>query len=113
MNRKTSGQYNREMMDFIEQNPTSFHVIAGQQKQLEEAGYTPMIYTSHEIADLRYDWDTLSAYRLWYPWYMSKGDRVTNGRFYPHMVIWQFSKRCEVDGVGKKVDGNLWFRPKY
>ena len=82
-------------------------------QRVEEAGYTPMIYTSHEIADLRYDWDTLSAYRLWYPWYMSKGDRVTNGRFYPHMVIWQFSKRCEVDGVGKKVDGNLWFRPKY
>ncbi len=42
MNRKTSGQYNREMMDFIEQNPTSFHVIAGQQKQLEEAGYTQL-----------------------------------------------------------------------
>jgi GH25 family lysozyme M1 (1,4-beta-N-acetylmuramidase) len=82
-------------------------------QRIEEAGYTPMIYTSHEIADLRYDWDTLSAYRLWYPWYMSKGDHVSSGRFYPHMVIWQFSKRCQVDGVGKKVDGNLWFRPKY
>ena len=82
-------------------------------QRIEEAGYTPMIYTSHEIADLRYDWDTLSAYRLWYPWYMSKSDHVSSGRFYPHMVIWQFSKKCEVDGVGKKVDGNLWFRPKY
>ena len=82
-------------------------------QRIEEAGYTPMIYTSHEIADLRYDWDTLSAYRLWYPWYPGKGDRVSTGRFYSHMVIWQFSKRVQVDGVGKKVDGNLWFRPKY
>lgn len=82
-------------------------------QRIEEAGYTPMIYTSHEIADLRYDWDTLSAYRLWYPWYMSKSDHVSSGRFYPHMVIWQFSKKCQVDGVGKRVDGNLWFRPKY
>ena len=82
-------------------------------QRIEEAGYTPMIYTSHEIADLRYDWDTLSAYRLWYPWYLTKRDRVSNANFYSHMVIWQFSKRCEVDGVGKKVDGNLWFRPKY
>lgn len=82
-------------------------------QRIEEEGYTPMIYTSHEIADLRYDWNTLSAYRLWYPWYMGRNDRVSTGRFYSHMVIWQFSKRCEVDGVGKKVDGNLWFRPKY
>lgn len=82
-------------------------------QRIEEAGYTPLIYTSHEIADLRYDWDTLSAYRLWYPWYMSKSGRVSTGRFYSHMVIWQFSKRVTVDGVGKKVDGNLWFRPKY
>ncbi|MBR3570350.1 MAG: hypothetical protein IKN96_06060 [Oscillibacter sp.] len=82
-------------------------------RRIEEAGYTPMIYTSHEIADLRYDWDTLSAYRLWYPWYPGKNDRVSSGRFYSHMVIWQFSKRVSVDGVGKKVDGNLWFRPKY
>ena len=82
-------------------------------QRIEEAGYTPMIYTSHEIADLRYDWDTLSAYRLWYPWYMSKSGNVSQGRFYSHMVIWQFSKRVTVDGVGTKVDGNLWFRPKY
>jgi len=81
-------------------------------QRIEAAGYTPMIYTSHEIADLRYDWDTLSAYRLWYPWYMSKNSGVSKGRFYSHMVIWQFSKRCVVDGVGQKVDGNLWFRPK-
>ena len=81
-------------------------------QRIESGGYTPMIYATRETFYYDFDMGVLSPYMIWYPQYPRGGDSSRYPNFYYQMDVWQFSDRCPVDGIGKRVDVNLWFVPK-
>ena len=67
-----------------------------------EAGYEPMVYfNGYQARDL-YDLTALKKYGFWLAQYADAMD-------FPYAVdLWQYSETGAVDGIGGKVDLNLW-----
>ena len=81
-------------------------------RRIAMAGYTPVVYESRDTGYKKYDQGALAPYLSWYSKYLDKGSRNPCPDFYYHTDLWQFSKRCAVAGIGKRVDGNLWLLPR-
>ena len=81
-------------------------------QRIESGGYTPIIYATRETFYYSFDMGVLSPYMIWYPQYPKGGGSSRYPNFYYQMDMWQFSDSCPVDGIGKRVDANLWFVPK-
>ena len=81
-------------------------------RRIESGGYQPIIYATRETFYYDFDLGALASYAIWYPQYPSGGASSKYPNFYYQMDMWQFSDRCKVDGIGKRVDANLMFIPK-
>jgi GH25 family lysozyme M1 (1,4-beta-N-acetylmuramidase) len=80
-------------------------------KRVAAAGYTPMVYNSRYVCYIKYDQGALAPYMMWYPQYPSTDD-VPYPNLYYQMDYWQFTDRAVVEGIGQRVDANIWFKPK-
>ena len=81
-------------------------------RKIEAAGYDAILYESKYTGYMKYDQDALSPYMSWYPQYPGRGSGDPCPDYLYQMDVWQFSDRCSVAGIGKRTDGNLWFRLK-
>jgi len=72
-------------------------------KEIEEAGYTPMIYHNMEMGAVLLDLERLEGYDKWFAYYSDK-------LYYPYEYkIWQYSEKGTIDGINGNVDLNISF----
>ena len=81
-------------------------------RRIAAAGYTPIVYESRDSAYQKFDQGALAPYMMWYTRYLAKGSSNPYPDLRYQMDMWQFSKRCTIAGIGRRIDGNLWFLPK-
>ena len=81
-------------------------------KRVAAAGYTPMVYNSRYVAYIKYDQGALAPYMMWYPQYSPTSDTYPYPNLYYQMDYWQFTDSAVVEGIGTKIDANIWFKPK-
>ena len=81
-------------------------------KRVAAAGYTPMVYNSRYVAYVKYDQGALAPYMMWYPQYPASSTPYPYPNMYYQMDYWQFTDSAVVEGIGRKIDANIWFRPK-
>ena len=81
-------------------------------RRVAAAGYTPMVYTDRSISYRKHDQGALAEFMCWYPQYPAKNAKQPCPTYYYHVDMWQFTDRCVVDGIGRRIDGNLWIREK-
>ena len=81
-------------------------------KRVAAAGYTPMVYNSKYVAYIKYDQGALAPYMMWYPQYSPTSTEYPYPNLYYQMDYWQFTDSAVVEGIGKKIDANIWFKPK-
>ncbi|MBQ6205837.1 MAG: S-layer homology domain-containing protein [Oscillospiraceae bacterium] len=81
-------------------------------KRVAAAGYTPMYYNSRHVAYTKYDQGALEPYMMWYPQYPTTSNKNPYPNLYYQMDYWQFTESGKVNGIGNKIDCNIWFRPK-
>ena len=81
-------------------------------KRVAAAGYTPMVYNSRYVCYLKYDQGALAPYMMWYPQYPGTDIEYPYPNLYYQMDYWQFTDSAVVEGIGKKIDANIWFKAK-
>ena len=81
-------------------------------KRVAAAGYTPMVYNSRYVAYIKYDQGALAPYMMWYPQYPATSETYPYPNLYYQMDYWQFTDSAVVEGIGRKIDANIWFKPK-
>ena len=81
-------------------------------KRVAAAGYTPMVYNSRYVAYVKYDQGALAPYMMWYPQYPATSNDTPYPNFYYQPDYWQFTDSAVVEGIGTKIDANIWFKPK-
>ena len=81
-------------------------------KRVAAAGYTPMFYNSRHEAYTKYDQGALEPYMMWYPQYPSTSNARPYPNLYYQMDYWQFTESGTVYGIGKKIDCDIWLKPK-
>ena len=74
-------------------------------QRVEEAGYTPCIYTNKTMAYETFNLEELSAYPLWYAEYQPVPS------LYYHFDLWQYSATGAVPGIFGSVDLDICFAP--
>lgn len=75
-------------------------------REVENAGYYPMIYFNSPCGYLKYDLSKINQYDFWYAQYH------TVPTFYYSFDIWQYTDKGSVPGIPGKVDMNLFFHKK-
>lgn len=79
-------------------------VVAAFCSRIEEAGYTPMIYSNIRYFAGKLDMSQLEAYEKWYASYASEP-------YLPYeFSIWQYTSTGKVDGISGDVDLNISFK---
>lgn len=74
---------------------------------IEEAGYTPMIYSNLNWFILKTDYKALSKYDIW----LANYDTLP---YFPYdFKMWQYSEKGQVNGISGDVDLNICFRNNY
>jgi len=72
-------------------------------REIEDAGYMPMIYMNSDVAYQGYDLTRLTDYDWWYAGYSN------TPQFYYNFQIWQYTSGGSVDGIEGRVDLNICF----
>ncbi|MFI3252842.1 MAG: glycoside hydrolase family 25 protein [Eubacteriales bacterium] len=72
--------------------------------QVEQEGYTPMVYFNMDMGYLSYDLSEISDYSFWV------AELNSRPNFYYDFDIWQYSFTGSVPGIVGNVDLNLSFR---
>lgn len=76
-------------------------------RELEQAGYTPMVYCNGMLGYLSYDLNQLTDLPIWFAEYHSD---------YPsyayEVAMWQYTDSGSVPGIEGGVDRNIWFLPR-
>jgi len=70
---------------------------------IEDAGYTPMVYSNKQLALLTYDLSRLTDYPFWFAGYTNYPE------FYYGFDFWQYTSGGSVDGIDGRVDMNIQF----
>lgn len=70
---------------------------------IEQAGYTPMVYSNKELALLTFDLSRLADYPFWFAGYTRYPE------FYYDFDFWQYTSGGSVDGISGRVDMNIQF----
>ncbi len=84
-------------------NTARTDVVVGFCDTVQEAGYTPMIYTNRNWLVQMLDVTRLSGYKIWYAHYTNQPDL-------PYEYTgWQYTDSGTLDGVSGSVDLNVWF----
>lgn len=76
-------------------------------REIEKAGYEPMIYTYSYWSDTFYDMDKISRYPIWFAQYDVDAPVLQ----YP-ISIWQYTNKGKIDGIKGDVDFNIMFTKK-
>lgn len=74
-------------------------------KRIQEAGYTPCVYTNKTMAYEFFDLEALKEYDLWYAEYQNAPS------LYYDFRIWQYAEDGVVPGIDGGVDLNICFQP--
>lgn len=75
-------------------------------QEINDRGYTAMLYSNLKMALTKYDMQTLSAYDFWYVEYKDGH----NPPSYPYeLQMWQYASDGRVDGIDGYVDMNISF----
>lgn len=74
-------------------------------QEVEQAGYTPCVYTNKHMAYNFFDLEALKDYALWYAEYQPAPS------LYYDFRIWQYSASGAVPGIEGAVDLNICFAP--
>lgn len=72
---------------------------------MEEAGYSPMIYSNMVWEAFLFDMTELQKYPFWYADYEATPQTPYD------FVMWQYSETGSVDGINGNVDLNILFEP--
>lgn len=72
-------------------------------REIENAGYRPIVYFNQELAYMRYDLRAISNYGFWIAQYSEWPS------FYYRSELWQYTNKGRVDGIKGKVDLDIWF----
>lgn len=75
-------------------------------RRIAEAGYTPAVYAYPYLAYEMYDLSQLTDWPLWISTLNENPD------FRYAFAMWQYSENGTVDGIGSRVDLDLWFEPR-
>ena len=81
-------------------------------KRVAAAGYTPMVYNSRYVCYIKYDQGALAPYMMWYPQYPGTDVDYPYPNLYYQMDYWQYTDSAVVEGIGRKIDANIWFKAK-
>lgn len=73
-------------------------------QRIEQAGYTPVLYTNKKTAVWKYDMARLANYELWYAEYNDTPSLPYK------WTIWQYTGEGRVDGIDGDVDLNICFK---
>lgn len=76
-------------------------------KEIERAGYQPVVYTNTYWAETYYDMEKISRYPIW----LAQYDVDAPVFEYP-FSIWQYSHEGSIDGIEGNVDFNIMFTKK-
>lgn len=70
-------------------------------KEVEKAGYTPVVYTNKDYGNRYFDMTQIKAlgYEIWYAYYNKEIDR-------DDVVLWQYTSSGSVEGISGNVDMN-------
>lgn len=69
--------------------------------RIQQAGYSPMLYTNGQLYDLYQRTGTLDKWPLWYAEYGVNAPSICGAD------IWQYTESGQVPGIGTNVDMNL------
>ena len=76
--------------------------------RIQQAGYTPMLYSNPYWLDEKLNMSELSQYDLWLAHYTGTNDPLNNPSNYKgNYRIWQYTSTGRVEGINGDVDLNI------
>ena len=85
--------------------------IAAFCKEIEDAGYSPIVYSNTKWFVTKIDMSVIKDYDIWYSYYPSEKNYNYDCGYLPYeYTIWQYSCRGRVNGIDGDVDLNISFK---